>query len=318
MTLLIFSLSAFAQSDEECIPPGLPSENALLKAIMAPLALWTSTGVQMQNAACKTRTPPTLREMDRVVDKNSDGPQETRTINGITLTDDPRMLKMFENFTASKNFSSIGSVCSQVSCALAKIWGSNLSRQMSYLYLHFGFNSSEYAFPNADRFTEAEMNDALMALSDFPRSLAPLARTNRQFTRYTRGKWNPDYRKGTFASSDVQVYDPWTNTNAMERQQTIFHEVTHMLTENGTLDESPEWLALSGWKQNGDNWSSSKPKCMVGKYGSKDPFEDFAETAVAFRYNPSRLYKGCPEKYQYMKKFFKGAEYFSESSCKDK
>ncbi|WP_408096611.1 hypothetical protein ACJVC5_16360 [Peredibacter sp. HCB2-198] len=329
--LLIHSFISFAhvgeQHDEECLPPGLPSEEALLKSIMAPLALWTSTGVQMQKAPCKTISAPSIEDMDDVIMANSQGEAQEKTINGVTLKDDPRMLKMFERLTTNyqnpKNFQTLFSInpdCNQVACAMTKIWGSKYAKQLSYLFLYFGFNSSEYSFPNATRFTESEMNDILIALKDFPRAMGPIgAGGNRQLTRYTRGKWDPDFRPGTFASSDVQVYDPWTKASSWERQQTIFHEVAHMLTEKEILDTSPEWLGLSGWKGSDDStWTASKRNCMVGKYGSKNPYEDFAETAVAYRYNPSRLYKGCPEKYQYMKRFFKDAEYFGTASCVDK
>lgn len=328
--LIQYSFISFAhqgEHEEECLPAGLPSEQALLKAITAPLALWTSTEVQMQKAPCRSLKAPTMEEMDYVIRSNSRGDTQKRTINGVTLEDDPRMLTMFMHLTTNfgdfqnpKNFQELFKInpeCSNVSCAMAKIWGPKYGMQMSYLYLHFGFNSSEYSFPNATRFNEGEMNDILIALKDFPDAMTPLTNGNRQLTRYTRGKWDPEFRPGTFATSDVQVYDPWTKTSAWERQQTIFHEVTHMLTEKGT-DYSPEWLNLSGWKGSGDSWTASKKNCMVGRYGSKTPGEDFAESAVAYRYNPSRLYKGCPEKYQYMKKFFKGAEYFAASSCEDK
>ena len=278
----------------------------------------------MQKAPCRSLKAPTMEEMDYVVRSNSRGDQVEKTINGVTLKDDPKMLKMFENLTTNyqepKNFQSLFSInpgCSNVACAISKIWGPKYGMQISYLYLHFGFNASEYRLPNTTRFNEDEMDDILIALKDFPNAFAPLTNGNRQLTRYTRGKWDPEFRKGTYATSDVQVYDPWTRASAWERQQTIFHEVTHMLVEKGT-DYSPEWLNLGGWKGSGDNWTASKKNCMVGRYGSTDPGEDFAETAVAYRYNPSRLYKGCPEKYQYMKKFFQGAEYFTASSCEGK
>ncbi|WPU63578.1 hypothetical protein [Peredibacter starrii] len=328
--LIQYSLATFAhvgeEHDEECLPPGLPSEEALIKSIMAPLALWTSTGVQMQKAPCKTVSAPSIEDMDDVIREHSQGETAEKTINGVILKDDPRMLKMFEHLTTNyqdpKNFQTLFNInpdCSNVTCAMTKIWGSKYAKQLSYLFLHSGFNSSEYSFPNATRFNDSEMNDLLIALKDFPSAMGPLgAGGNRQLTRYTRGKWDPEFRPGTFATSDVQVYDPWTKASSWERQQTIFHEVTHMLTEKGTLDTSAEWLSLSGWEGSDEKWTASKKNCMVGKYGSKNPYEDFAETAVAYRYNPSRLYKGCPEKYQYMKRFFKGAEYFGTSSCEDK
>lgn len=325
----LVSIAHVGEHEEECLPPGLPSEDALLKSVMAPLELWTSTEVQMQNAPCRSLKAPTMEEMDYVIRTHSRGETQKRTINGVTLEDDPRMLKMFMHLTTNfgdfhnpKNFQELFKInpkCSNVGCAMAKIWGPKYGMQVSYLYLHFGFNSSEYSFPKATRFNESEMNDILIALKDFPNAMVPLADGNRQLTRYTRGKWDPEFRPGTFATSDVQVYDPWTKTSSWERQQTIFHEVTHMLTEKGTLDYTPEWLSLSGWKLSAKgDWTASKTSCMVGRYGRTDPGEDFAETAVAYRYNPSRLYKGCPEKYQYMKRFFKGAEYFGTASCVDK
>lgn len=284
----------------------------------------------MQKAPCRLKSAPPISEMDEIIEANSQGAMAQKTINGVTLQDDPRMLKMFEHLTTSyrdyknpKNFQSLFNInptCNKVACAMEKIWGSKYAKQLSYLYLHFGFNSSEYSFYDATRFTEDEMNDVLIALNDFPKAMRPLSLNgNRKLTRYTRGKWDPEFRPGTFATSDVQVYDPWSKTGAWERHQTIFHEVTHMLTEKGTLDLTPEWLSLSGWKGSDESgWTASKSNCMVGKYGKKNPYEDFAETAVAYRYNPSRLYKGCPAKYQYMKKFFKGAEYFAAESCVDK
>ena len=58
---------------------------------------------------------------------------------------------------------------------------------------------------------------------------------------------------------------------------------------------------------------------MVSTYGTRNPSEDFAESIVAYRYNPKPMKDSCPDKYNYIKDIiFDGIEYLDESGCKDK
>jgi transcriptional regulator NrdR family protein len=120
------------------------------------------------------------------------------------------------------------------------------------------------------------------------------------------------------ANSGVVFFDSWRKKESLVRQYTTFHELAHNMSDKfSKADTSSEWLKLSGWVRMGDEWERGANSCMISKYGSENPYEDFAEVASAYRYNPSSLESKCPTKYKFMKeKVFGGMEYKDESQCR--
>ena len=62
---------------------------------------------------------------------------------------------------------------------------------------------------------------------------------------------------------------------------------------------------------------SRSPNKIISQYGHMNPSEDFAESMSAYRYNPNKLLKTNPEKYNFLKnKVFKGIEFLNDNYCR--
>jgi hypothetical protein len=159
-----------------------------------------------------------------------------------------------------------------------------------------------------------------MALDDLPNSLMPLANSNQRLTHFTRGsglKMNEG--QAVEANAVVMLFDLWDQKSNRGRQYTMFHELSHNIgSKVNNLDDSPEWMALSGWIKKGDEWNSKPDSCFISEYGKSNPAEDWAETVASYRYSGVNLKKNCPEKYDFIKnKVFKGYEYTDSYSCSE-
>lgn len=294
---------------------------------------------QIASAPCKSKSPPGDFEMKRLFEENQTGPKETSTINGVMIVEESLpMLDLFSKLTTNVNLFGdptphqrdyqtlygINPGCNKVLCALEKIWGKELSRKLSYLYLTYGLNGSEFARRLADptkmvfeRFTVDEIDDLLMGLGDFPAEMLPITPNNHPLSLFQRGSTPSIYADGlTLANATVTLYDSWVKAPHLIRQYAIFHEMGHNISNFAkNLDQQEDWLTISRWFRKDHYWSYSNETCMVSEYGAAGPSEDFAESVAAYRYNGKNLKVICPRKYVYMKKIFKDREFLSEETC---
>jgi hypothetical protein len=192
----------------------------------------------------------------------------------------------------------------------------NASKRLLYLYLKFGFNGSELAFKNAQRLSENELDDVLMTLNDFPSAMIPIS-PGRQLTKYLADEKHPDKGDQVWADSTVILFAPWFQGQQGSREGVLFHEVSHILQYQLPKASQRKWNKLSSWVKKGDSWEfDTIDACMISLYSMRDTYEDFAETAAAYRYNARFLKRLCPEKYQFMKdNVFRGVEFQDQSQC---
>lgn len=91
-----------------------------------------------------------------------------------------------------------------------------------------------------NRFTEAELNDALLAFGDLPPHLKNIALPNQQFIRVSRDPLNPDDSKSE-ANALVALYDTWAKGSPERHQYVVFHELSHNMSSHlENLDSSRE------------------------------------------------------------------------------
>jgi hypothetical protein len=326
--LLLFSFNVYAQ-DDSCVA----IENSPVQFGLSKLLDWFgAVDNQVEKAPCKTKTPLSEAEMLKFIASKTKG-SAADTVHGVKLKNEsPALIKAFKEFTTAKDSFGIydllpnqkqirseykiGQECDKVLCAMEKIWGKD-SIKLLYIKLKHGFNTSELAFENSDRFTSSELDDVIMGLEDLPQSLIPLAVPNQRLTHFKRGYTLKQYSGSTVANAVVMIFDPWDKKSHLSKQYTIFHEMSHNVsTRLNDMDESPEWLKLSGWVKKGDDWSAAPTACSVSTYGETNPWEDFAETLSAFRYNGSQLKVKCPEKFEFVKnKVFRGMDYTEVKNC---
>ncbi|WPU66906.1 hypothetical protein [Peredibacter starrii] len=326
---LMLNLSAFAHGDPNCVP-----NHGLDIADIQKLLEWSGAQEsQIRNAPCKTKAPLPEEEMLNFIAKKSTG-KSRGSVHGVQFRNEsPALIEAFEDFTTAmdgfgfykdsknqkkiQNEYKINPECEKVLCAMEKIWGRENAIKMLYIKLKHNYNTSDLAFSNSSPFTPEEMGQVLIGLEDVPERLVPVGKPNQRLTHFKRGYTLKDYSEYTLANAVIMLFDSWGNQSADEMQYTIFHEVAHNLaSRNKNMDESPEWLKLSGWIKKGDTWKAQDNACFISNYGTTNPWEDFSEVVSAYRYNAQGLKKSCPEKYAFIKdRVYQGIEYLDSKLC---
>jgi hypothetical protein len=328
ITLFFFSLSALAY---ECAPETeqFADVEKLLDGVKSKKRDWFAAPEdKIKNAFCR-KGYPTLAEQEKVIKTLSSGKiKESETINGIALRDTPEMLALFnelttlsqtddhspeENVSLDKKFQ-IGSNCQTVRCAMGVMFGDKRATEMLYMKHRYGLNISPLVKNGMQGFSAAELEHLKKAIMDFPPHILPLA-DGKTCTRL-----HDDFSLGlgVLANATITFAKDWTKYSPERMQSTVFHEMAHNFGSEKNLDQDPDWLKISGWEQKEDDWSSSSEK-FVSSYSAQNPYEDFAESMVAYRYDPEALKKASPEKYSFIKeRVFAGAEYLSAKDCQKK
>lgn len=328
--LLLFALPVFAHVDIEeedyCVP--------LRETLADKLLDWFSANdSQIKNAPCKTKSPPSLQDMQKYIDSIAFG-MTNGSVNGASFKlEAPQLLSAFTDLVTLRDAYGIrpektqpdiqerykiNPECEKVMCAMEKIWGKETAIKMMYIKLKYNFNTSELAFQDSERFRRDELDDVLMALEDLPPHLSKLGARNQRLTRFTKGYTLARYEDHSpIANAVIMLFDPWVKQKKEKRQYTIFHELAHNVSHKlKDMDESTEWLGLTGWIQKGDDWQEDKNNCYPSGYAATNPWEDYAESLSAYRYNGARFKQLCPEKYNFIKsKVFNNIEYTDAKTC---
>lgn len=282
----------------------------------------------MKNPRCKKEIP-SLLEIENFLNDKAVGKKEKRLIAGQEIEGDSYHLDLLEKLIYQKdayhNLVKDESIriqsikkCKNALCALENLAPSKeVSLKQAFLLSKYGFNSSPHVFKEAEFFNHDEINDALRALEQYPNFVFPLE-SNKQFIRYPKGVDHPE-SKTTIADATMSFFGNWLKEPSWKREQHVFHEVAHRFAINFKLDVETDWLKLSGWESaDGDQWTRRESN-QVSLYGQTDPFEDFAEAVVSYRYRPELLKEIAPKKYEYIKTLiFQGVEYLDELKCEDR
>lgn len=146
--------------------------------------------------------------------------------------------------------------------------------------------------------------------------------------RFTLSRLSPmEGGSPVLANATMVFYQHFLTLSPLDMKGFVMHEISHHLFdtlsgEGGIYAKGwPQWNALSQWTYDQGSkktWSHPEDNInFVSEYaGSRNPEEDFAESARVYRYEPERLKVVSPEKYEFMKAIvFEGKEYLSDSEC---
>ncbi|WP_413586454.1 hypothetical protein [Bdellovibrio sp. HCB274] len=330
--ILFFSMMGFASEDLSSEAPAHSCE--ISSAHFTPTTLfgtgldwWSVTPSQVSSAPCKNQRAPLDSEMLTELQPSS-LKKKSETLFGIKFKDeDPELLQLFRDmhsFDISMNGAAplaLKSHCDKVVCSMQSLYGPRVGIQLLYMLKHFGFNGSHLRAANASAWTSDELDDVLAALSDYPIELYPLD-YNRKLIHGKRGSRVKLPEGESVANSTMEIFDFWNSLSLPERQQTLLHELGHVVARKNNLDESAIWLKVGGWvvrdskNKSARTYSLADPSKAVSMYGKTNPHEDFAESVVAYRFGAPRLKSEQPEKYELLKdRVFDGKEYLSSSAC---
>lgn len=310
----------------------------------AELSWFAATEQQVKNAVCRIQYPVTTAEIQRYYDSL---PQErgyeagTTEVGGIALVNerpqlvlalakllspankDEKVDKVPKDFQTSFK---VNPTCTKALCAAQKIFGGEVGPQMIFLMDKFDVNTSRFAYGSSDNFTKSEIADVIRTFELSHSDQIPLS-FNQQLTKFKRGHTRPEYGADgvdVMANAAIELFDGWSSQSSLLRQYTLFHEIAHNHSDNqfNDYDRSNAWMAISNWRETKeDEFEIARTKTMrghpfVSEYGETNPFEDFAESVSAYRFNPGILKKKSPEKYNLIKLFvFDGLEYTSPEAC---
>lgn len=329
LILLLFSFPLFADQVGPCEDC---NEDTLLR--FAENLSWSpASRSQIRNAACTRKNPFTESEMTSWLRSNSGTERQNKTVHGINLEGETKEnILAFERLTTAVNFfgqaapageqSRFNSECKKVDCAVKEIFGET-GTQLLFMLRKFGFNGSHLAHPeDADAWKKNELDEVLLALTDFPESVIPL-KDNKKLIHFKRG-----YQRGggdnTVANAVIEIFDLWNRESKEDKRYTLTHEIGHYIAGESGVDDSDYWKAISGWEsrtslvdgEEVEEFEAANPSTLVSRYAKSNPAEDFAESASAYRYNPELLKRKSPQKYELIKNvIFNGVEYTSEQSC---
>lgn len=305
---------------------------------------WSANENQVQNAFCRSKLPATSAAITAFYKNRPLGPGYeggTYTISGIEIKDErPELVLALSKLLfpanpeekikeAPANFQQtfkINSSCSKALCAVQKIFGPEVGPQMLYLMDQFDINTSPYAFINASAFNASEIADVIRSLELVHPDQLPFG-SNKKLIRFKRGYTRASYGDdggSVVANAAIELFDSWSEQSSVMRQYTLYHEIAHNHSDNqfSDYDRSASWLALSDWKENkGGEFESLRKKAkqghpFVSRYGETNPFEDFAESLTAYRFNPSWLKQKSKDKYNLIKLLVHdGLEYTSAKDC---
>ncbi len=314
--------------------------------LSAPKSDWSVGPEQPLNAPCTRKDPFTEEEMEKHVAAYlaTESARENRTIHGIVLeNENPKLLDLFALLTthedplddatsAQRTWAAAqwNQECRKVACAMKKLFGEKESHRLLFLLTRYGFNASHFQNRYSDPWKPEELDEVLLAISDFPEGTFPQEKS-KTIVHYRR---NERQASSTIADAVVTVYPGWDKLPRGHRRSAIFHELAHNMSKYlGGMDESPEWYRLGDWEKvvtpesaasgpesvdlfGGAVPSLKTPERAISQYGMTNPGEDWAESVTAARYNPEELKRRAPEKYQLIREMvFDGLEYTSEEAC---
>jgi hypothetical protein len=274
-------------------------------------------------AHCTRSLPFTENEMMRWLDSQSTARTNAK-IHGIELVDEsPYLIQLLDTLLTQEKWSSApqkaySSSCKDVYCAAAEIFGSKTGIQLLYMLGRFGFNGSHLRIKNADAWTGEELDNVLLALSDLPKQLTPASPItyNHQLAHYKRSESGTPEKGQPIANAMIFLFDHWNEQSEANQRYTLFHEFGHVVGDDLKLSDSKSWFHAAGWKETNMEWQLPHPEETISQYAEANPYEDFAESFAAYRYNPETLKALNPGVYRYFKdKVFHRIEYTNDRNC---
>jgi len=321
-TILLFLLfSTLVQAEENC-DQLTTSELDKLAAHMEEIEWFAVSKINVQTAFCSRRDPFSAEEMTTWLGDHHSDLKTNESIYGINFEDEsPEDLKTFKFLTTATKFGNIPdperqktftSSCTKVDCALKEIFGEELALPLKFMHRRYGMNGSHLTQPNLTPWKKENLDHVLLSLSDFPDGIFPI-QENRSLTRSL-----PGMGEGVLANAIITVYDEWEKEDTEGKRSSITHELGHTIGLTTKMDKSEAWIKASGWSKINILHASEAtiPDVFVSRYAKTNSTEDFAESVVAYRYNPQHLKKISPEKYEMIKQtVFDEVEYTSQEAC---
>lgn len=208
--------------------------------------------------------------------------------------------------------------CATLGCYLDFIFGHDVGLPMLYLSQRFNLNASPFAYEEAQMPELKDLNIWLKALSFVPEHLAVFEKNKKMI----KVKLGTAPANKLYSDATMSFFDAWSASTDNFKIYTTFHEFGHNFAHGRDfrLDESEAWKSISGWRLNStmngqEHWSYASTARFVSGYAQTNPDEDFAESAVAYRFQPEKLKEISLGKYLFLKNIVYGELEFNHVEC---
>lgn len=299
---------------------------------------FSSSDNEVTNAFCKIKRPKTVFEIEQFYANlpklNLDGSRSS--VRGVIFINErPHLVYAFKklvtpidqtdknkippvDFKQKLNFGK----CRNVLCASEIIFGKEIGPKMVYLMDQFELNTSSYAYSNSTNFNSSELSDLIGSLEFLPDHVN-IFKENQKLSRYPRNQIKPGKDARLLANASMEFFDSWSNLSSPMRQYVAYHEYAHRLATAhlNSFDASLIWRQMGNWISDEAQFNRAFRKSQtehhtVSSYATTNPWEDFAESLSAYRFNPVLLKTTSIEKYNYIKFLvFDGQEFENETNC---
>lgn len=300
---------------------------------------WFSSGAQeVSSAFCKIKRPKSVREIEQFYSSLPKISQDysRHTVRGVVFSNErSHLVYAFKKLVTPVNQVQKNKIppldfkqkfnfrkCDKVLCASEIIFGKDVGAKMVYLMDQFELNTSSYAYSNSTNFNSSELNDLIGSLEFLPDHVN-IFKENQKLSRYPRNQIKPGKDARLLANASMEFFDSWSNLAPPMRQYVAYHEYAHRLASAhlNSFDASLIWRQMGNWVSDEAQFNrafrnSQTEHHTVSSYATTNPWEDFAESLSAYRFNPTLLKATSIEKYNYIKFLvFDGQEFESEAHC---
>ena len=286
---------------------------------------WAASSQDVSRALCTEKGPLDLNyDLQIIADNMWDSRKLSSYVSGVSLPQTSAfatdlLFKLFRKMNTTK------SNCENAWCLVKQVYGSQRGPIALWLLAkkginvsHFGGNSQE-----SSAWTTDELALIARTVQNLPEHMFPLHR-DFYLTHKPRGLRSDTSDGIVFGQTEVRtgnvsLFGIWDRQNPQMQMAILTHELAHTVAVRLGIAENPRWLSLSDWKVGSKAFKAGKKRSFVSQYAAYNPDEDFAESFVAYRYNPLLLKRKSPEKFRFLKEVvFQGIDYSeTEAECQD-
>lgn len=255
-------------------------------------------------------------------------PPTSRRIRGILLKEQPRVLvnalaDLTHAMPAGRRLVP-DFACATVECVADATFGKPIGRRLLYLAIRYRYNASPFSQRGIMSPTADQLQDVLLAVSDFPPALLPMPDAAlRPIVLDAIDAPVPPAAGAVLALSGasteigIRAQGPWSTLPRHTRRAIIFHELAHdwLRQQRRSFDADRTWRRAMAWDAVFQR-NTGRTVSTVSRYAQTSLDEDFAESAVAFRYAPQLILDRAPNRARLLRDWmFDGLSYESAARC---
>lgn len=213
------------------------------------------------------------------------------------------------NFTKVKK-------CSDALCVFKTVFGKKKGVKIAYIRAKYGINTSYLGFEKTSPWSDNNLNTIISSIMMLPKRILPI-KDNLQLVHFKYKEIYNDDFENPVANAKIYIFDSWDELSKEEQIETIYHEIAHNISiKLNHFDSTEEWFKAGTWHFDEEGFPYQEILNSISIYGQTDPGEDFAETMVAYRFIPKKLFEINPVKFNLIKNgIFDGLEYRESNLC---